>query len=126
VDCKKQNKQKQQIQHNKIKQRDQYFSEALIKSRVEQAFFIIKQAYSSHNIRPATAFLSDGLAESMQILFQIQKQRQRQGTIENLNLRACELVGMEADKHFETLHFKLDSSARYRILDKSSPCNPIS
>jgi len=122
----KQNKQKQQIQYNKIKQRDKYFSEALIKSRVEQAFFIIKQAYSSHNTRPATAFLSDGLAESMQILFQIQKHRQRQSTIENLNLRACELVGMEADKHFETLHFKLDSSASFSTLDKSSGSNKIS
>ena len=122
----KQNKQKQQIQHHKIKQLDKYFSEALIKSRVEQAFFIIKQAYSSHDIRAATAFLSDGLAESMQILFQIQKQRQRQRKIENLNLRACELVGMEADKHFETLHFKLDSSASYPILDKSTGSNKVS
>ncbi|WP_372882364.1 hypothetical protein [Psychromonas sp.] len=122
----KQNKQKQQIQHNKIKKLDRYFSEALIKSRVEQAFFIIKQAYSSHKIRPATAFLSDGLAESMQILFQIQKQRQRHRKIENLNLRACELVGIEADKHFETLHFKLDSMASYPILDTSSGYNKIS
>ncbi|MFT6924631.1 MAG: hypothetical protein ACJAZP_000189 [Psychromonas sp.] len=121
----KQNKQKQQIQHNKIKQRDKYFSEALIKSRVEQAFFIIKQAYSSHNIRPATAFLSDGIAESMQIAFQIQKQRKRQRKIEDLNLRACDLVGMEADKHFETLHFKLDSSARYPIIDKSAGSNKM-
>ena len=122
----KQNKQKQQIQQNKIKKLDKYFSEALIKSRVEQAFFIIKQAYSSHDIRPATAFLSDGLAESMQILFQIQKHRQRQRKIENLNLSACELVGMEADKHFETLHFKLDSSASYSIVDKSTGSNKIS
>ena len=83
----KQNIQKKQIQHNKIKKLDIYFSEAFIKSRVEQAFFIIKHAYSSHNIRPATAFISDGLAESMQILFQIQKHRQRQRKIENLNLR---------------------------------------
>ena len=116
----KQNKQKQQIQHNKIKQLDQYFSEALIKSRVEQAFFIIKQAYSSHQLHAATPFLSDGLAESMQIQFQIQTQRQRHRKIENLYLNACELVGMEADKHYETLHFKLDSNANYPIIDKST------
>jgi hypothetical protein len=123
----KQNKQKQQIQYNKIRQLDKYFSEALIKSRVQQAFFIIKQAYSSQNIRPATAFISDGLAESMQILFQIQKKHQQK--IENLNLNACELVGMEADKHFETLHFKLDSSANYPVFENSAdnaPATPAS
>ena len=114
----KQNKQKQQIQHNKIKKRDNYFSETLIKSRVEQAFFIIKQAYSAHNIRTAIPFISDGLAESMQIQFQIQKHRQRQSKIEELQIRSCELVGMEADKHFETLHFKIDSIGSYPIVDQ--------
>ncbi len=29
-------------------------------------------------------------------------------------------MGIEADKHFETLHFKLDSSASYSLLDNSS------
>ncbi|WP_413701271.1 hypothetical protein ACLKMH_06165 [Psychromonas sp. KJ10-10] len=122
----KQNKQKQQIQRDKIKQLDKYFSETLIKSRVEQAFFIIKNATLSHQVRSATAFISDGLAESMQIQFEIQKHRRHQYKIENLHLNTCELVGMEADKHFETLHFKLDSSANYPIVDDSEGGNKIS
>ncbi|MDA7747133.1 TerB family tellurite resistance protein [Psychromonas sp.] len=116
----KQNKEKQQIQYKKITKLDKYFSEALIKSRVEQAFFIVKNAYSSHDIRSAIPFISDGLAESLHILFQIQTHRNRQRKIENLHLNTCELVGMEADKHFETLHFKLNSSASYLIVDKSN------
>lgn len=121
----KQNKQKQHIQYNKIKNRDNHFSEVLIKGRVEQAFFIIKQAYSCHDIRSATAFISDGLAESMQIHFQIQKYRQQHRKIENLCLRSCELVGMEADKHFETLHFKLASIGNYSLIDTSEGGNQI-
>lgn len=122
----KQNKQKQKIQYDRIKKLDKYFSETLIKSRVEQAFFIIKNATLSHKIRPATAFISDGLAESMQIQFEIQKHRQHQYKIENLHLNACELVGMEADKHFETLHFKLDSSTHYPTVNESAEVNQIS
>lgn len=110
---------KQQIQRHKIQQLDKNFSESLIKSRVEHAFFTVKQAWSEHNISLAVAFISDGLAESMQMFFQIQKKQNRWSKIDNLTLLSCEIVGLEADKHFETLHFKLHSQARYPIFDGS-------
>lgn len=114
----KQNVQKQDIQRNKIQRLDPFFDEAKIKTRIEQAFFIIKDAYSAQDSRPATAFISDGVAESMQILFEIQQQRGRKRPINNLSLLSCELVGIEADKHAETLHFKITSNAHYPVLHK--------
>lgn len=112
----KQSVAKQDIQRNKIQKLDPFFSESQIKSRIEQAFFIIKEAFSQQDSRPATAFISDGVAESMQIMFEIQQHRQRKRPIENLSLLTCELVGMEADKHAETLHFKIDSRAAYPVI----------
>ncbi|WP_028864386.1 TerB family tellurite resistance protein [Psychromonas aquimarina] len=111
----KQSSQKQQIQQNKIHQLDKHFSTALISSRVEHAFYIIKQAWSEQDISSARAFISDGISESFQIQFEIQKKQNRRRRIKNLTISCCELVGVEADKHFETLHFKITSRAGYPV-----------
>lgn len=111
----KQGLKKQLIQQNKIHHLDKHFSTALITSRVENAFYIIKQAWSEQDISYSRAFISDGISESYQIQFEIQKKQQHRRKIENLIITNSELVGIEADKHFETLHFKITSRADYPI-----------
>ncbi|ABM03134.1 hypothetical protein Ping_1308 [Psychromonas ingrahamii 37] len=111
----KQALKKQLIQQNKIRHLDKHFSTALITSRVENAFYIIKQAWSEQDISYSRAFISDGISESYQIQFEIQKKQQHRRKIENLIITNSELVGIEADKHFETLHFKITSRADYPI-----------
>ncbi|PKH03158.1 hypothetical protein CXF72_07485 [Psychromonas sp. MB-3u-54] len=111
----KQGLKKQLIQQNKIRHLDKHFSTALITSRVENAFYIIKQAWSEQDLSSSRAFISDGISEAYQIQFEIQQTQQHRRKIENMIITNSELVGIEADKHFETLHFKITSRADYPI-----------
>lgn len=116
---KKQNEKKQTIQYSKIKALDSDFDVSLITARVEQAFFIIKQAWSEHDMAPARGFITDGIYQRYAIQFSIQKQHQRHRTLTDIVIHDCDLVGIEADKCFETLHFKISSSARHNTIKKT-------
>ncbi|PKG85116.1 hypothetical protein CXF85_05785 [Colwellia sp. 75C3] len=109
---KKQNKNKQQTQHNKIIALDPDFDKNHMITRVEKAFFIIKEAWSKHDMSSARGFITDGIFQRYVIQFTIQKKHQRHRKIDDLSINHCELVGIEADKFFETLHFKISSQAR--------------
>ena len=118
---KKQNENKQNIQLEKIKDLDPNFDIANIITRVEQAFYIIKQAWSEHNMASARAFISDGVYQRYRIQFTIQKAHQRHLKLDKILIHDCELVGIEADKHFETLHFKITSRAKQHTINTNSP-----
>ena len=116
---KKQNENKQQTQHNKIIALDPDFDKNHMISRVEKAFFIIKEAWSTHDMSSARGFITDGIYQRYAIQFTIQKKHQRHRKINDLSIDGCELVGIEADKFFETLHFKISSQARH-ITEKTN------
>ncbi|MCG6201989.1 hypothetical protein [Psychromonas antarctica] len=109
---KKQNENKQSIQYNKIKALDPDFDIAQITARVEHAFFIIKQAWATHEMASARGFITEGIYQRYAIQFNIQKQLKRHRTLDDIFIHDCELVGIEADTCFETLHFKISSRAR--------------
>lgn len=113
---KKQNLNKQKIQYNKIKTLDPDFDETQITARVEQAFYIIKRAWSDHDMASARGFITDGIYQRYTIQFDIQKQHQRHRQLVDLSIDSCELVGIEADKSFETLHFKISSRVRHTTI----------
>ena len=118
---KKQNINKQKTQHNKIIALDPDFDKNHMISRVEKAFFIIKQAWSNHDMASARGFITDGIYQRYLIQFDIQKQHQRHRKINDLSIIDCQLVGIEADKCFETLHFKISSQARHNTENTDSP-----
>ena len=109
---KKQSKNKQKIQYDKIQRLDPAFSAPQITARVEQAFYIIKHAWSEHDMSAARGFITDGIYQRYAIQFDIQKQHQRHRKLVDLSIQHCELVGVEADKIFETLHFEVSSRSR--------------
>jgi len=109
----KQNKNKKQIQYDHIKALDPAFDEDKMISRVENAFYIIKHAWSKHDMSSARGFITDGLNQRYIIQFEIQKQHKRHRKLVDLAIHHCELIGIEADKCFETLHFKITSQARH-------------
>jgi hypothetical protein len=113
---KKQNENKQTIQYDKIRALDPDFDVSQITARVEHAFFIIKQAWSKHDMASASGFITDGIYQRYAIQFTIQKQHQRHRIVDDIFIHHCELIGIEADKYFETLHFKIDSRARYSTI----------
>ena len=120
---KKQNINKQSIQLEKIKALDPNFDIPKIIDRVEQAFYIIKQAWSEHNMASARAFISDGVYQRNMIQFTIQKAHNRHITLDKVLIHSCELVGIESDKHFETLHFKITSRAKHHTIDTNTNIN---
>ena len=115
---KKQNINKQNIQYDKIRALDPDFDVSQITARVEHAFFLIKQAWSAHDMASVRGFITDGIYQRYAIQFSIQQQHQRHRMLDELSIHSCELVGIEADKHFETLHFKVASRARHRTVKK--------
>jgi hypothetical protein len=121
---KKQNENKQSIQLKKIKALDPNFDIPKIIDRVEQAFYIIKQAWSDHDMASARAFISDGVYQRNMIQFTIQKAHNRHITLDKVLIHSCELVGIESDKHFETLHFKITSRAKYHTT-KNNESQPV-
>jgi len=112
---KKQNENKQNIQYDKIKKHDPHFHIPTITARIEQAFYIIKQGWSEHDMTAARAFISDGIYQRYAIQFNIQHAHRRHHRLDNLLIHHTELVGIEADKHFETMHFKISSRAKHHI-----------
>ncbi|MBU2869482.1 TIM44-like domain-containing protein [Colwellia sp. E2M01] len=114
---KKQNIHKLQTQFDHIKALDPNFDEHKMIIRVENAFYKIKQAWSDHDMSSVRGFITDGIFQRYSIQFDIQKKHQRHRKLVDLAIHHCELVGIEADKRFETLHFKISSQARHVTLN---------
>ncbi|TYK66540.1 TIM44-like domain-containing protein [Colwellia echini] len=114
---KKQNQNKQQIQYENIKALDHNFDEHKMVLRVENAFYLIKKAWSEHDMSSVRGFITDGIFQRYSIQFEIQKNHQRHRKLVDVAIHHCELVGIEADKFFETLHFKISSQARHITLN---------
>lgn len=113
---KKQNENKQTIQYEKIKALDPDFDISKISARVEHAFYMIKKGWSEHDMSSARGFITEGIYQRYAIQFNIQKAHQRHRKLKDVFIQQCELVGIEADKYFETLHFKISSCARQNTI----------
>lgn len=114
---------KTQLQLSKIVNRDPNFNAEQLIQRIEKAFYIIREAWSSHNLSQVRAFITDGFYERYAIQFDIQKKHHRHRKTLAPKLLSCEIIGVRTDKHFESIHFKISSQARYSVIN-TNPYKP--
>lgn len=111
---------KVEIQLSKLIKRDPDFNQEQLIERVEKAFYNIREAWSTQSLSQVRAFITDGFYERYAIQFDIQKKHKRVRTLIEPRLLDCVLVGVVADKYFESVHFKICSQARnYTITTKN-------
>jgi hypothetical protein len=94
-----------------IRQRDPGFSEEGFLARVREAFLKVQQAWSGQDMRPARAFVSDGVMERFGIQLEMLKARGLRNDMSTVNVSGCVVLEAESDAHFDTLHVCISASA---------------
>ena len=94
-----------------FKTRDPGFDEAAFVQRAAAAFSQIQAAWSSQDMAPARAFISDGVMERFSIGIELQKADGLRNRMSAVNVLDARIVEVESDPHFDTLHVRLDASA---------------
>jgi len=94
-----------------IRQRDPAFSQAGFLARAREAFLKVQQAWSGQDMRPARAFISDGVMERFGIQLEMLKARGRRNDMSAVNVSDCYILEAESDAHFDTLHVRICASA---------------
>lgn len=95
----------------RIRQRDPGFDESAFLNRVREAFLKVQQAWSGQDMRPARAFISDGVMERFSIQLEMLKARGLRNDVSALKVGDCVIVEAESDAHFDTLHVCINASA---------------
>lgn len=96
---------------DRIRQRDPGFDRAAFTARASNAFLRIQQAWSAQDMRPARAFISDGVMERFAIQLEMQKARGLRNDMGAVRVTDCSVLDAESDAHFDTLHLRISATA---------------
>lgn len=95
----------------RIRERDPAFTEPAFAARARQAFLKVQQAWSAQDMRPARAFISDGVMERFSIQLEMLKARGLRNDMSAVTVTDCHVLDAESDAHFDTLHLRICATA---------------
>ncbi len=104
----------------KIRSRDPAFSIEEFKNRVSQAFLEIQKAWSEQNIKKIRRFISDGVEERFSLQIMMQKEEGWRNAMENVQVQKIDLIAVESDENFDTIHFAITAKAKDYKVDLKS------
>jgi predicted lipid-binding transport protein (Tim44 family) len=91
--------------------RDPAFNGDLFCQRAANAFLKIQDAWSRQDMAPARAFISDGVMERFSIQIDMQRADGIRNAMEQVTVMRAQIVEIESDAHFDTLHLRLNATA---------------
>lgn len=106
-----QNRQKHTDGLNKLLQRDPNFSSDSFTERCKKAFPKVQNAWSKQNMTPARHIVSDGIYERFQLQLKMQKECCLRNVMENVQVSSANIIGIQSDAFFDTLHVSITASA---------------
>ncbi|MGC9367090.1 MAG: TIM44-like domain-containing protein [bacterium] len=100
----------------KIKQRDPNFNIDNFKQRVSRAFYLIQTAWSEQKLTKVHRFISDGVEERFNLQIKMQQAEGWRNVMENVKIQKIEVVSIESDQHFDTIHLAITARAKdYKV-----------
>jgi tellurite resistance protein/uncharacterized Zn finger protein (UPF0148 family) len=117
-----------------LRERDPAFDIDAFAERCKVAFPKVQNAWSKQNMTPGRHLVSDGIYERFQLQLKMQKESYLRNVMENVEVSTVELVAVQSDDFFDTLHVKINASAidytedsrKSRIIDGSKSSEPFS
>jgi uncharacterized tellurite resistance protein B-like protein len=94
-----------------LKERDPGFSIARFEKRCVLPFVQIQQAWSSQNMAPVRAYISDGVYERFTTQIAMQKSSLRQNIMQDVRVRKAVVLALTSDEHFDTVHVGITAQA---------------
>ena len=106
-------------QHNKafresvgyIKDKDPEFSELPLIEKTVKIFTKVQKAWKEQDMRPVRHLVSDGIYERFSLQLDIQKNSLIRNVISNINIINTQLVAVESDHYFDTVHIMITASS---------------
>lgn len=92
--------------------RDPEFSEEGFLAMVRRAFIEVQKGWSEQDIASVRRFISDGVNERFSLQMHMQKKQGIRNLMEDVQVLSAEVVSVESDRHFDTMHVKITASAR--------------
>ena len=117
-----------------LRERDAAFDIDAFTERCSLAFPKVQNAWSKQNMTPARHLVSDGIYERFQLQLKMQKESYIRNVMEDIKVRSAELVAVQSDDFFDTLHVKINASAvdytedirKSKIIEGSKNTEPFS
>ncbi len=95
-----------------IKQRDPQFTASALIKKSNTAFLEIQQAWSDQDLSRVRRFISDGVNERFSLQIDMQKKQDIRNKMEDVQVIATEIISIESDSHFDSIHLKITAKAR--------------
>ncbi len=94
-----------------LKQRDPNFDINNFKEKANKAFLEIQQAWSNQDLSRVKRFISDGVNERFSLQIGMQIAQKIRNKMENVQILGTEIVSVESDSHFDSIHLKITAKA---------------
>lgn len=95
----------------KLRARDPSFGPDLFRMRAEAAFLKIQEAWSAQDMKPARAFLSDGVMERFSIQLAMQVSAKLRNKMENVQVLESVLIHVQCEPQFDVVHVRIQAEA---------------
>jgi len=96
----------------KLKNRDPLFTEAAFLKKVDGAFLEVQNAWSDQDLSGVRRFISDGVNERFSLQIAMQKAQGIRNRMEDIQIQSSEIVLIESDPHFDSIHTRITASAK--------------
>jgi hypothetical protein len=93
-----------------IRERDPLFAAANFQERARAAFLKIQHAWSMGDMAPARAFVTDGVMTRFTMQLAMNEAEGFRNAVDDVRVLAGEIVAVECDELFDTLHVRVEAS----------------
>ena len=100
--------------------RDPAFACEALQVRLGRAFVSIQQAWSDGDMAPVQHFVSDGILERFCLQLKMMGSCSMRNIMQDVHVTQVAPLAVEADCHVETIHFRVDASAKDETLSLTS------
>ena len=95
-----------------LEARDPGFTEDAFLTKVRNGFHRIQKAWSAQDLKAIRPFISDGIRERFSLQIEMQQAEGYRNQLDNVAIQEAEIVAVESDAQFDTIHVRIDASAR--------------
>lgn len=95
-----------------LEARDPGFTELAFLTKARNGFHKIQRAWSAQDLKPVRPFISDGIRERFSLQIEMQQADGYRNQLDNVAIQEAEIVAVESDAQFDTIHVRIDASAR--------------
>lgn len=103
-----------------LQSQDAGFDATAFCSRVQQAFILIQQGWSKQDMRAATPFISDGIAERFALQFAEQKRKGIRNEMDQVHVDSCTVAQVSREPAYDVITCCIEASAEDTYVDLNS------